>query len=953
MKRVISVILALAVLIGICLGMSTGVSALTAWLDALQINSDVIRASTNYADAKGFTIDQGDRVFIIGWVAFSASDGLKEIRYVLNGKEYACQDNYRDRPDLSENGITSYNNGEHAGYGDNDAMMELTGIDKLAAGTYTLSLKAYSKNGTSKEFRTYTLTVKDSVSVSFDVMQAGADRLGASQDLSGRARVTVDCGTKLFVTGWAVFSQTDKLDQVVYSVNGTEHTCDDNYRDRPDVPGAADNGKHAGFGRDDAMFELTGIDSLPFGVYNVRITAVSENGKRADLHSFILRVVSLGASMTVMGDVNTDGRVNNKDVSALFKYVSGADVTIDLSQADVNGDGSVNNKDVTTLFRLVSEGTAPGQTDPAGTPAYTVNGDTITVDGVSYPNNENMKNGVMYATDSLGRELTLDGVYTGDGSKNVGLFYFLWLGEHGDSGILDITKILSAGGEAAKKASYSGWGPVGAMHFWGEPLYGYYYSSDAWVMRKHIELLTLANVDFLYIDATNGFPYLNNARTLMSIMHEFNEQGYKAPQIVFYTHSSCSATVKQIYDGIYSKNLYPDTWFYVDGKPLIIGYESECKSNLSSSAFSFFTFREAQWPNEAQKTNGWPWMDFNYPPRVFYNKSGRKEAISVSVAQHSGTVRFSDSAIYGNRSNRGRSYSNGTMNTDKDATLYGYNFAEQFDHAIESDVPYILVTGWNEWVAQRQPTNNDTVIFVDTCSMEYSRDIEPMKGGYSDNYYMQLIDWIRRYKGSAPELVQNTMKTIDINGDFSQWDDVLVTYTDPSGDTVSRSATGFGRKKLTNTTGENDIVRSKVVYDRDNIYFCVETASDITARGTGKSWMQLFVNSDYDGYTGFCGFDYVVNHTASSASSSTVEKIEANGETYKTVSSENISYRVQGNKMMIKVPLESIGIHDCHDIMIAFKWVDANVKVTTMDQMYSDGDSAPLGRLSYTFQNHK
>ena len=117
--------------------------------------------------------------------------------------------------------------------------------------------------------------------------------------------------------------------------------------------------------------------------------------------------------------------------------------------------------------------------------------------------------------------------------------------------------------------------------------------------------------------------------------------------------------------------------------------------------------------------------------------------------------------------------------------------------------------------------------------------------------------------------------------------------------------------------------------------------------------MQLFVNSDYDGYTGFCGFDYVVNHTASSASSSTVEKIEANGETYKTVSSENISYRVQGNKMMIKVPLESIGIHDCHDIMIAFKWVDANVKVTTMDQMYSDGDSAPLGRLSYTFQNHK
>ncbi len=28
-------------------------------------------------------------------------------------------------------------------------------------------------------------------------------------------------------------------------------------------------------------------------------------------------------------------------------------------------------------------------------------------------------------------------------------------------------------------------------------LYGYYYANDAWVMRKHAELLTMANIDFL------------------------------------------------------------------------------------------------------------------------------------------------------------------------------------------------------------------------------------------------------------------------------------------------------------------------------------------------------------------------------------------------------------------------------------------------------------------------
>ena len=55
------------------------------------------------------------------------------------------------------------------------------------------------------------------------------------------------------------------------------------------------------------------------------------------------------------GDVNGDGRVNNKDVVALFKYVSGAtglDVVYEV--LDVNGDGFINNKDVVALFKKVS-----------------------------------------------------------------------------------------------------------------------------------------------------------------------------------------------------------------------------------------------------------------------------------------------------------------------------------------------------------------------------------------------------------------------------------------------------------------------------------------------------------------------------------------------------------------------------------------------------------------------
>lgn len=599
----------------------------------------------------------------------------------------------------------------------------------------------------------------------------------------------------------------------------------------------------------------------------------------------------------------------------------------------------------------------------AGTPAYTVDGDNIIVDGVSYPNNNNLNCGPLLAVDDLDRALSTAEQtkgYITDG-KNVGLFYFLWLGEHGDSDrVFDNTKIIAEGGAAALKPSYSGWGGVGAMHFWGEPLYGYYYSKDKWVMRKHIEELTAANVDFLYIDVTNGYTYTPNAKALMEVMQDFINDGYNPPKIVFYTHSNSSGTVKELYNNIYSQNYNPDTWMMLDGKPLIIAYESECKSKLSNEIYEFFSYREAQWPNEAQKRNGWPWMDFNYPQRVFKNASGEKEAISVSVAQHSGTVCFSDSAFYGDRSNRGRSYHDKANDESENSTLYGYNFQEQWDRAIKADVPYVLVTGWNEWVAQRQDPNmggrGNKVNFVDTASMEYSRDIEPMAGGYFDNYYMQLIENIRAYKGTAPTLVQDTRKAIDLSGGFEQWNDILVTYSDCSGDAVKRRAKAFGNSVITSDTGVNDIIASKVVYDTKYIYFYVKVADTdgavISPFTADCSWMQLFINSDMN-QSGFYGYDYIVNYQAKDATTTTLGKCTSTDGTYAFELVEEINYTVSGCEMMIRVPLESLGITDYSKIMFTFKWADANTSITTMEQMYTDGDCAPLGRLNYVFQNYK
>ena len=58
--------------------------------------------------------------------------------------------------------------------------------------------------------------------------------------------------------------------------------------------------------------------------------------------------------VTLSGDINGDGDVNNKDVVVLFRYVSGNDKETDEKVYDFNEDDKVGNKDVAALFRHVS-----------------------------------------------------------------------------------------------------------------------------------------------------------------------------------------------------------------------------------------------------------------------------------------------------------------------------------------------------------------------------------------------------------------------------------------------------------------------------------------------------------------------------------------------------------------------------------------------------------------------
>ena len=100
------------------------------------------------------------------------------------------------------------------------------------------------------------------------------------------------------------------------------------------------------------------------------------------------------------------------------------------------------------------------------------------------------------ATDALGRRLpTPEEVGPPQTNRFVGIFYFQWLVPEMPipkspnwDGPYDIGKILALDHDALKPESPL-WGRIGEYHFWSEPLWGYYRSTDPWVIRRHAQLL--------------------------------------------------------------------------------------------------------------------------------------------------------------------------------------------------------------------------------------------------------------------------------------------------------------------------------------------------------------------------------------------------------------------------------------------------------------------------------
>ncbi len=552
------------------------------------------------------------------------------------------------------------------------------------------------------------------------------------------------------------------------------------------------------------------------------------------------------------------------------------------------------------------------------------------------------------ATDGLGRTLPSYNV-TGNFKPNkyVGIFYFLWHGQYNDKAVYDISAITK---ENPSKPKF---GPKFAFHWWGEPEIGYFKADDPWVIRRNLQLLTLAGIDILFFDTTNADLYLPVVNKLCEISVSMRHSGIPTPYICFVINSKTSETVTTAYQQLYAQNRYSELWFRWHGKPLILGKVEEVND---PTIRDFFTWRYSwAWTNARNEPRHWQWID-RTPQNYGWDKDPSiPEEIPVSVASHPFNISVGKSFHQGKP---------GVINKQgvTSQTQQGLYFEEQWKRALQVNPSVVFVSGWNEWIAQRfieerpdsatkakpvmfagKPLKSGQTFFVDLYNQEFNRDIDPMKGGYTDNYYYQLVANIRRFKGMPPPETSSASKTIKIDGHFDDWTTVKPDFVDLSGDVLHRNWPRADNKiNYINNTGRNDINHCRVSYDKNNLYFYAKTVNKLTP-STDKNWMLLFIDADQSPKTGWAGYDYLVNHTIK-GQESTISRW--NGKAWIPAARGLLKYA--NNELELSIPLTTIR-HTSNKIKFDFHWADNIQRLNQISEFFLNGDSAPDRRFNYRY----
>lgn len=570
--------------------------------------------------------------------------------------------------------------------------------------------------------------------------------------------VEIEKGDRLYLLGWAVNKTTQsRLKEVVYTLDGKEYKCADNYRDREDVAKALGIDPelcvHAGIGKNDDACELLGIDKLEPGEYNAVITAKYEDGSTEDLvgASFILKVKS-GDKQSGEKSIVNDTRLANMKLIAYkdgLSYAFCGLAKFDLDKPFTNGDEpdfSVFTKYFGYTLDGLSQKTEKLYDEKTGITLYGSSSKNLSEEAVE-------KYAARFA-------LYEDAVY---GSEKRD--YSEFAGKRPD-------KYSAAPYEdRLVGVAYSTWMYKNSRftNSWETPLIGNYTTLDCpWALKAHAELLYDAGVDFILVDWSNNVDYdfynkkdyrggraRNDFETIEMGTNQLFEGWSKlehSPKIaVFIGCPGDGDAIKdgrlqkkadQVYREYLEKEEYRDLYQTYLGKPLLVVYlgtpalaQSNLKKLWKDDRFTvrFLTGYIGQQTMFNKKTLAatqpiWSWEERNQ--QCYAVNGSLVECMTVQSAWRS----------QGKEGDNGYIPSSGR--NDGDTLLKMWARAREFGPQI------VLCPTWNEYSKGEQPTP------------EINKDLEP--SNESGTFYYDIMkEQIKLFKNIDQKTVSPADETTD------------------------------------------------------------------------------------------------------------------------------------------------------------------------------------------------
>jgi len=348
------------------------------------------------------------------------------------------------------------------------------------------------------------------------------------------------------------------------------------------------------------------------------------------------------------------------------------------------------------------------------------------------------------------------------------------------------------------------------------------------------------------------------------------------------------------------------------------------------------------------------------PDDLVSNHNGIKEEAAVTPAQHPSSLvgkswrRETGEPQLNQYDLPDSAYVPWLNKTVRNPEGYGIYFQDRWNEALKSDPEMLYINDWNEWTAGKYQQENfafmrrkSPFFFVDQYNSEFNRCIQPMKDGYTDNYYMQMAQNIRRYKGIRPVTVQKGIHPIQIDGQFSDWETVINEFRDTRGDVLHRDHNGYGGLHYKNESGRNDIITGKVAVDKQNISFYAETAEKLTSC-KGNNWMLLLIDADNNPETGWYGYDFIINKNIKDEKTSTLMRFDPAHSENPWIKVADLAFSYAGNKLEVSVPRKLLGLNGTK-FLFDFKWSDNASDLKTPISLCTDGDTAPNRRFNYRF----